>query len=381
MTMPRENKSQAVDIARKAIPLMSERNIPITPQNYFVWYEYFDGARQDLKKTLDELINAETEFDDKLNYEIYNRFFGRSHSEEQERKLQEEIKVVEEVNATAGEILEPITKDLDSASQNTENYGAKLKEMVGKIEDNKNIGDMHPIIIALAKETEKISSENKAIGAGLKDSTQRLENLRIKLAQAKTEARMDDLTKLQNRRAFNERIVEIMEIVNKEEIPAILGIIDIDKFKRINDTYGHPVGDKALIALAGQLMEFTRKEDEIFRIGGEEFAVILPDCSLEKAFERMESICASIASHQFAIKDIVETITISVGLAQIEKGIRQEDVEKLADMALYLAKESGAKQCENGKRFESSRCYGSLEFLIMRLWITPQSNSIPALTY
>ncbi|VAX21560.1 hypothetical protein MNBD_NITROSPINAE02-869 [hydrothermal vent metagenome] len=349
MTMPHDKNNRAVDIARQAIPFMSDHGIPITPRNYFVWYEYFRGHMPALKATLDELINASTEFDSKLNNEIYTRFFARNLTDEQERKLTEEIKAVEEVNATAGKILEPITRELDGASKSTESYGAKLKEIAGKIKDDKDADHIRSIMITLAKETEKISNESKAITTGLKDSTQQFEDLREKLAQAKKEARIDDVTQVKNRRAFNERISEIIKDVSKKKTVACLAIVDIDKFKRINDTYGHPVGDKALAALAAQLVDFTASSDEVFRIGGEEFAIMLLDCPLEKAFERMDSIRASIASHQFTVRGIVETITISVGVAEIEKGNREEDALKQADTALYLAKESGRNKVKTNK--------------------------------
>ena len=115
-------------------------------------------------------------------------------------------------------------------------------------------------------------------------------------------------------------------------------ILDIDFFKKVNDRYGHNVGDKVLIQVAHSLLKTLRNIDVICRWGGEEFLALLPTASLENASLLAEKLRAYIESLEI---DIVGGVTVSFGVAQVINGESMEDVIERADKALYLAKNSG----------------------------------------
>lgn len=144
----------------------------------------------------------------------------------------------------------------------------------------------------------------------------------------------DVLTGLRNRRYFCAKLPELTS-----KAPVSLILMDIDNFKSINDTYGHIAGDQVLQQFAGILQSNTRKTDIIARIGGEEFAIILPQTDVKKAFKIANRIRTAVENHLFSYENITCKITVSVGIASIKKGTSVDQFLKITDEALYKAKE------------------------------------------
>jgi diguanylate cyclase (GGDEF)-like protein len=166
--------------------------------------------------------------------------------------------------------------------------------------------------------------------------------LKAVLAQAHEVSNTDALTFLPNRRKI---IVSLQEEVirsNRYGMPLSISILDIDHFKKINDTYGHTTGDEALRNLAARLREQIRHPDIIGRYGGEEFLIVLPNSEAEAAAEQASRLCQHVRTMEVESNDQTLFVTISVGVAQYRIG--QENWEQFlnrADAALYQAKDEG----------------------------------------
>jgi len=157
----------------------------------------------------------------------------------------------------------------------------------------------------------------------------------------------DPLTGLPNRRFFFEHASLIFEEVKRYEKPLSLLIMDIDRFKKINDTYGHDVGDLVLKTFAGVLRGIVRKSDICARFGGEEFVVLLPNTDLEGARVLAERIRTAVAKNPVEHDSIVIVFTVSIGVSQYRKGMQNiDELIKEADIALYRAKEGGRNRVE-----------------------------------
>lgn len=171
--------------------------------------------------------------------------------------------------------------------------------------------------------------------------------LREAYARAREQARTDELTGLANRRAFMELGMAAVDQANRYERPLSLLMMDIDHFKRINDTHGHAAGDQALRAVAKELRYVARAADTPGRLGGEEFALLLPETSATDAMavaERLRRGVAALVIHHGG-KPLV--LTCSIGVA--EEGPATNDIDALiraADRALYVAKEGGRDRVE-----------------------------------
>ncbi|MGB6329291.1 MAG: diguanylate cyclase [Halarcobacter sp.] len=173
---------------------------------------------------------------------------------------------------------------------------------------------------------------------------QEKEEDRIKQIELKLLASTDPMTKLYNRRYFSELSEKILSLSKREKKDLSIIILDIDKFKKVNDTYGHQFGDKVLITLSNKLIEYQRKSDIICRYGGEEFVILLPNSSIENATIVAQNIRKLIESSRLILPSNKEfKFTISLGVAQIDidKEYNIESALKRADKALYRAKTNG----------------------------------------
>lgn len=166
-----------------------------------------------------------------------------------------------------------------------------------------------------------------------------------KLAEMATR---DQLTGLYNRRYFMEALEREVARAERYEPDLVLCMMDLDLFKRINDTYGHPAGDMVLSEIGSKLKECIRESDLICRYGGEEFAVILPNTRPEKARIVCERFRELVAGHKFVHNPSEFHITVSIGIASYDRGTDQSPLEFIdaADQALYQAKSAGRNRVQ-----------------------------------
>jgi len=227
-------------------------------------------------------------------------------------------------------------------------------EVCERLKNNPNTADI-PIIFITAK-TDANSIE-KAYDIGGIDYITKPFKLKELLARVKRELKLqslqeelrllaatDPMTKLYNRRYLTETTKDLLNITKQEPTEFALVLLDIDKFKNINDTYGHQVGDNVIVRLANILIENQRKGDINFRFGGDEFVILLENTSIEDAKKVAEKIRELAELDSFMINTSKELrYTVSLGVSQVnlldEYGI--EMALKRADDALYEAKESG----------------------------------------
>ncbi|TFW03291.1 sensor domain-containing diguanylate cyclase [Oxalobacteraceae bacterium OM1] len=171
------------------------------------------------------------------------------------------------------------------------------------------------------------------------------ENLRA-LEVIRTQATCDELTGLYNRRYMLERLQEACARAVREGTPLCLLVLDVDFFKRINDTAGHVVGDRVLSACAASIRRAVRSNDVVARWGGEEFIVLMPAANLASLGEAMERIRRSVASLDYLAFGLEAPVTVSIGGAELQKDESIEELLSAADHALYRAKQGGRNRVE-----------------------------------
>jgi diguanylate cyclase (GGDEF)-like protein/PAS domain S-box-containing protein len=160
--------------------------------------------------------------------------------------------------------------------------------------------------------------------------------------QMSYQASHDALTGLVNRREFERRLHESLEIARTGAQRHVLCYLDLDRFKAVNDTSGHMAGDNMLREVAALVKDAVRDSDTVARLGGDEFAMLLVGCPLEKAIQIAEDVSTAIRDYRFVWKDKIFSIGVSIGLVEIgrESG-GLEDVLQAADSACYVAKSQG----------------------------------------
>lgn len=171
--------------------------------------------------------------------------------------------------------------------------------------------------------------------------------LTSQLMEQHEKARRDALTGLPNRAAWDERLqIEYARLQRSAE-PLLLAVIDVDHFKRINDTYGHLAGDKVLKILANRLQQGVRKTDFMARYGGEEFALLLPNTQLDHGIQLLNKLREQIAGCPFHFRGKPVQITFSAGIGQLRTTEESSATFARVDQALYAAKEAGRNQVKN----------------------------------
>ncbi len=183
----------------------------------------------------------------------------------------------------------------------------------------------------------------------LVDSQKESDELQSQLHESKTQLLSDPLTGIANRLAYDERIKVEFNRWKRTNAPLCIAIWDVDHFKKINDKYGHAVGDRVLKLFADIINSKIRKTDLFARIGGEEFVLVMPDTSLEKAMALNEKLRLMLEECNFHYDGQQCQITSSVGIAEFRRGDNANIALDKADQALYQSKNEGRNRCTTFK--------------------------------
>ncbi len=180
------------------------------------------------------------------------------------------------------------------------------------------------------------------------------------------QASHDALTGLVNRREFERRLSEALDLARAGEGMHALCYLDLDRFKTVNDTCGHTAGDNMLREVASIIKEAVRDSDTVGRIGGDEFALLLVGCPLEKARQLADDVVRSVGEYRFVWRDKIFNIGVSIGLVEIGRGAGTlEDLMNSADSACYVAKKLGGVhvQVYSAREEASARHNGEIQWL------------------
>lgn len=209
-------------------------------------------------------------------------------------------------------------------------------------------GHMNKMLSAIARDRQRLLEDEQAKRTWLEEAVaKRTEELQISNEKLKELATRDSLTGALNRGSFFETAQHLLVLSQRQKSRASFILIDLDHFKTINDTYGHFVGDKVLIHFANTVDDFLRRSDVFGRLGGEEFAIFLPDTDIEDAFRLANKIRKVISHSLLEIDGKAINYTVSLGVDASEPGDQSVDaLFKRADIKLYGAKDKGRDRVE-----------------------------------
>ncbi len=326
---------QAQEYGAETLREMQKRSIEPTPENYSVWYAFVTGTNAELRRQVEIMASNDQEFDKFRNQSLFEEYILPGLASGAIASAGDDLdSIVYRLNATVGE-----------AGESAEKYGAALAMA------NDSLGargaDVKSIVASLMAETKAMQERNMALQAELKESTSEIDTLREKLEDSKREAETDGLTGIANRKCFDRSLAELSSAAEANKESMCLLMVDIDFFKKFNDSFGHATGDQVLKLVARTLMDCVRDRDIAARYGGEEFSVILPGADLGTAWEIGERIRIQVGAKKIMKRSTNEdlgTITLSVGVGRYRPGEPLSDLMKRADEALYLCKSKGRNQ-------------------------------------
>jgi diguanylate cyclase len=237
---------------------------------------------------------------------------------------------------------------LSEMTRSTGTFQEKLVVNARQIEQAKTLAEIAPVLKEVVSATRSMAAQSKDVGEKLQAMRERAEEteaelvkLHEELDRVSSQARHDPLTGALNRKGMDEALDREVSNVRRKETPLSVALLDIDNFKKLNDTLGHATGDVALAHLASVAKECMRPQDTLARYGGEEFVILMPDTPLDNGVEAMTRLQRELTRRFFLAGTEKILITFSAGVAQLAPDEKGADAIKRADQAMYLAKRAG----------------------------------------
>jgi diguanylate cyclase len=253
-----------------------------------------------------------------------------------------------DVKLTVKNMMKTFVERLGSVAAQTGDYHDKLGGYTARINDAGGMTELNQVLAELLRETRQVQDQTLKTRESMlqahqevQEAEQRIRDLEAQLQQMSELAREDQLTGSLNRRGLDDVFERELARADRRGTPLCVALLDLDNFKRLNDTYGHLAGDAALKHLVGVVKDSLRSMDVIARLGGEEFVILLPETTVEAAAQTMTRLQRELTRHFFLHENEKLLITFSAGVALRQPGEDQTALIHRADRAMYKAKHSG----------------------------------------
>ncbi len=325
--MHQDSSEQAAQFLRLAVPLMVRHKIPPTPYNYALWYSYVSERSPSLNQALDNTLEMYGTCPESFTQELF-----RDHV------IPAEVALGEEARDAVNDVVDELRQQIGTAHTGAQNYGELLSKARSEMQSNCGLDEMQELMVRLSEGTQKVSDTHGAFMAQIESAQKKIAQLKADLKKARGEAERDPLTGLYNRRVFEQCLA-----APGGSKPRCLVMVDIDHFKRFNDSYGHAVGDLVLRQVAALLQQQVESSELAVRYGGEEFALLLngPVDSFARRAEKIRLKIHGLVLRSRRDNKPLQRITASFGLALEQGGEERLNWLERADGLLYQAKDAG----------------------------------------
>lgn len=287
--------------------------------------------------------------------EIIDKPLSQRSIDDAERRLKEvlfkqsQLKAsLSDAQAAIKQMLAGFVDQLADFAEATSDYHDKIEVCAEKVSAAKDITDLENVLGEVMRETRNIQinaqrsrDELRSTQQKVQESEARIRELELELENTSELVRHDQLTGVLNRRGLEDMFAKEEARARRHDTLLCLGLLDIDNFKKLNDSMGHSAGDEALIHLASVCRETLRPQDTVARYGGEEFIILLPETPLEEATIALTRLQRELTRKFFLHGNEKVLITFSAGVTQMRPDDNQASVIKRADEAMYQAKQSG----------------------------------------
>ena len=330
--MSEQEFRRAVGYANSAMDLLKRGQIPPYPQFYELLYTYATGVNPSLNQRVNQIFREGTPTPE-LAERLYNEFLKSQDANER-------ISTVSERMATR---IEAVHDAIDTAMATANAYSGSLQAASGDLTTHVDEGELRKMAQRLLSETRRMQDANHQLEEKLEASRDDIAALQRDLDEVRRESMLDPLTKIFNRKSFDEGMLKAFTDA-EAGTPFALMLVDIDHFKRFNDTWGHQTGDQVLRLVAMTLKSNIKGQDMAARYGGEEFAAILPQTDLEGAVILADNIRKAVQAKELLKRSTNEKlgrITASFGVASYKPGDTPSSLIDRADRCLYAAKHAG----------------------------------------
>jgi diguanylate cyclase len=333
----KETKAQSAELLRLVLGQFGQHDAACNPTTFAVWYEHASGTNPRLSADLEAILKTEPRLSDATIERLH-----RDHIAEIDQATADRVR--ESFNRVMEDLSKSALLTGDSASAFGERLG-QLNHSLGQVDSPALAEHMAQ---ALAS-TVQMKSSVDALSQQVQTSHREIESLRTELERTREDAVRCPLTRVLNRKGFDQRLRVMLAPQDSAALASSLVMIDIDHFKQVNDNHGHLLGDRVLAAL-GELLQVSIEAlpgVSVARYGGEEFAILMPGRSSAEAAALAESVrlrVKQIKIRQRTSDKVLGTITVSAGVATLQPGDDDSALIARADAALYRSKGAGRDQ-------------------------------------
>ncbi|SFZ82674.1 diguanylate cyclase [Devosia enhydra] len=331
--MSEQEFRRALGYGNAALDLLKRGSIPPYPQFYELFYTYSTGVNPELNSRVNAIFR-EGGASSELAQRLYDEFL----------KAQDTNERISSVSERMSRRLEAVHDAIDTAMASASAYSGTLETASSDLDGAGDAGSLRALAQRLLDETHAMQQANEQLETKLEASRQDIADLQRDLDEVRRDSMLDPLTRIANRRTFDEGLIHAMQDAAGNGHQLSLLLLDIDHFKRFNDTWGHQTGDQVLRLVAMTLKSNIKGRDMAARYGGEEFVAILPQTDLDGARIVADNIRRAIQSKELLKRSTNEKlgrITASLGVASFHVGESAGTLIERADRCLYAAKHAG----------------------------------------
>ena len=328
-----EPKARSAEILRVALGRMGQHDAALNPLSFTLWYEYAAGINPKLKAAVDGLLVDQPRLDD----DAVARLYADHIASPTEAGMQQ-------ISTDLQRVMNGVAQSATEAGRQAGTFGAQLTDLSEALQSN-DIAKLTPHLSEALAGTVEMQSSAEALRQQVAASQNEIARLRNDLNRARGEALVDPLTGVLNRKGFELRLEALLAEPVAEGESHCLVMLDIDHFKKVNDTHGHVIGDRVIQGL-GEILRVSVPNPlhGAARYGGEEFAIVLPKCSLIDSAKIAETVrirTKAMKVRNRATQDVLFTVTLSGGVAAMQPGDDAAALIARADAALYASKHGG----------------------------------------
>ena len=324
----------AYKLAAKTLALMEQHKVWPTAVNYELWLNYAADPKGRIGLALGKLLNDGQTITESVADALAASYLPR-------------LRVTEQVCDAGDQLsreLGTVTGAIENAKAFSDAYGEVLARAGDNLTSESDPKALKSIVDQLSDATRKAKRQNSMLGDHLRDSTLEVSRLKEHLEIVRRDSMTDALTMLANRKSFDEQLAHACNEAERTDGLVTLALLDIDHFKRFNDTWGHQTGDQVLRYVASIIGRQAPPPRLAARYGGEEFALLAPAEGGDRLAVTLEIIRESVASRRLKRRSTNEelgAVTVSIGYAQRRPGEGTASLIERADAALYASKRAG----------------------------------------
>lgn len=329
----KESKEQSAELLRNVLALMGQHDAAFNPVSFTVWYEFSAGMNARLTQAIEDAIQTEPRLGDDTLGRLYQTYVAEPDPAAIQR-------ISGELQRMMASMAESALRTGDRAGV----FGEQLRGLTVALNTN-NPTTMTPLVTEALAGTAQMRSSAQELEQQVILSCREIERLHVDLIRARDEAVLDPLTRVLNRKGFDQELASMLAQPPEPDRAHCLIMLDIDHFKHVNDSHGHVMGDRVIQALGEVLRScVSDKAHAVARYGGEEFAIVLPNSTLDYSLKLADTVRQKTRAMKIRdrrTQEVVLTVSISAGVAAMRPGDDALSLIERADAALYKSKQAG----------------------------------------